>query len=98
VKGQAPGGRASWGVAEVRVTGRLVSGTLESSQLVVEEGGHSFSAGVSGALAGRLRLRLMEIWLAEHQAKYGVFTEAELRELAVVSGVPYLAPTCQLPQ
>ena len=43
-------------------------------------------------------MRLMDIWLAEHQAKYGVFTEDELRELAVVSGVPYLAPTCLLPQ
>jgi hypothetical protein len=81
-----------------RMTDPSPGDTLESSQLVVEEGGHSFSAGVSGALAGRLRLRLMEIWLAEHQAEYGVFTEAELRELAVVSGVPYLAPTCHLPQ
>lgn len=43
-------------------------------------------------LTGWMRGRLVDAWLAEHQAEHGTFDEAELRELAAESGVPYLAP------
>jgi|GEM_PF-4034745 len=54
--------------------------------------GLAFSAVVSDALTGWLRSRLVNVWLADHQARHGAFDEQELRELAAAAGVPYLAP------
>lgn len=63
-----------------------------TSQRVADELGISFSAVVAEALTGWLRGRLVDAWLAEHQAEHGAFGEDELRELAAKAGVPYLAP------
>ncbi len=59
---------------------------------MADELGVSFSAVVAEALTRWLRGRLVDAWLAEHQAEHGAFTEEELRELAAEAGVPYLAP------
>ena len=52
----------------------------------------SFSAVVTAALADWMRGRLVDAWLAEHQAAHGAFDEAALQSLAADAGVPYLAP------
>lgn len=52
----------------------------------------SFSAVVTAALGDWMRGRLVDAWLAEHQATHGPFDEAELQNLAAEAGVPYLAP------
>jgi hypothetical protein len=62
-----------------------------SAQRIADDLGVSFSSIVSDALAGWLRSRLVDAWLAEHQEKHGAFDEDELRALAVEAGVPYLA-------
>lgn len=63
-----------------------------ASQRIAEDLGMSFSAVVAEALTGWLRGRLVDAWLAEHQAEHGVFDEEELRALAEQAGVPYVAP------
>jgi hypothetical protein len=73
------------------VTVSLPGEILQSAQRIADERGLSFSAVVSDALAGWLRSKLVDAWLAEHQANYGPFDEDELRELAAEAGVPYLA-------
>lgn len=75
-----------------RVTVSLPGEILQSAQRIANERGLSFSAVVSDALAGWLRSKLVDAWLAEHQANHGPFDEDELRELAAEAGVPYLAP------
>lgn len=65
---------------------------LESGQRIAAERGLSFSAVVTDALADWLRSRLVDAWLAEHQAAHGAFDEAELRALAAEAGVPYIEP------
>jgi hypothetical protein len=47
---------------------------------------------VADALAAWLRGRLVDAWLAEHEAEFGAFEEAELEQIAADSGVPYLPP------
>ncbi len=47
---------------------------------------------VAQALTGWLRARLVDAWLAEHQAEQGTFDEGELQALAAEAGVPYLPP------
>jgi len=47
---------------------------------------------VAQALTGWLRARLVDAWLAEHQAEQGTFDESELQALAAEAGVPYLPP------
>ena len=59
---------------------------------MAEATGVPFSAVVQDALATWLRSRLVDAWLAEHQAAHGVFSEDELRSLAAEVGVPYLPP------
>jgi hypothetical protein len=39
-----------------------------------------------------MRGRLVDAWLAEHQATPGAFDEDELRALAAEAGVPYVGP------
>lgn len=63
----------------------------QSAQRIADGLGVSFSSVVSDALAGWLRSRLVDAWLAEHQQNHGAFDEAELRALAEEAGVPYLA-------
>ncbi|MGH3821815.1 MAG: hypothetical protein ACRDRA_03065 [Pseudonocardiaceae bacterium] len=75
-----------------RVTVSLPEDVRRTSQRIADELGMSFSAVVAEALAGWLRGRLVDAWLAEHQAEHGAFTEDELRELAAEAGVPYLGP------
>jgi hypothetical protein len=75
-----------------RVTVSLPEEVRRTSQRVADELGLSFSAVVTEALTGWLRARLVDAWLAEHQAEHGAFDEQELRALAAQTGVPYLAP------
>ena len=75
-----------------RVTVSLPGEIRRSAQRIADELGLSFSYVVSDALAGWLRSRLVDAWLAEHQANHGAFDEDELRALAAEAGVPYLAP------
>jgi hypothetical protein len=79
-------------VTTERVTVSLPEDVRRSSQRIADDLGMSFSAVVAEALTGWLRGRLVDAWLAEHQAEYGVFGEDELRRLAEQAGVPYLAP------
>lgn len=75
-----------------RVTVSLPEDVRRTSQRIADELGMSFSAVVAEALAGWLRGRLVDAWLAEHQTEHGAFDEGELRELAAEAGVPYLGP------
>ncbi len=75
-----------------RVTVSLPGDVRRTGQQVADELGMSFSAMVSEALNGWLRARLVDAWLAEHQAEHGAFDEDELRALAKQAGVPYLVP------
>ncbi|MDQ3153181.1 MAG: hypothetical protein M3R63_16185 [Actinomycetota bacterium] len=63
-----------------------------ASQRIADVLGLSFSAVVAQALTGWLRARLVDAWLAEHQAEQGTFDEGELQALAAEAGVPYLPP------
>lgn len=75
-----------------RVTVSLPEDVRRTGQRIADELGMSFSAVVSEALSGWLRGRLVDAWLAEHQAEHGAFQEEELRVLAEQAGVPYLTP------
>ncbi|MGB8960716.1 MAG: hypothetical protein WCC38_01990 [Pseudonocardiaceae bacterium] len=65
-----------------RVTVSLPGDVRRTGQQVADELGMSFSAMVSEALNGWLRARLVDAWLAEHQAEHGAFDEDEIRALA----------------
>jgi hypothetical protein len=75
-----------------RVTVSLPEDLRQAAAGIAEQRGVSFSAVVTEALAGWMRGRLVDAWLAEHQAEHGAFGEAELRALAAEAGVPYLGP------
>jgi predicted transcriptional regulator len=75
-----------------RVTVSLPDDLRRAAARIAEERGVPFSAVVAEALTGWMRGRLVDEWLAEHQAEQGAFDEAELRELASSTGVPYLPP------
>lgn len=75
-----------------RVTISLPAEVRRAAQRVAEATGVPFSAVVQDALANWLRSRLVDAWLAEHQATHGAFSEDELRSLAAEVGVPYLPP------
>jgi hypothetical protein len=75
-----------------RVTVSLPDDLRQAAHRIAEERGTSFSAVVTEALTGWLRARLVDAWLAEHQATYGNFDENELRRLAADAGVPYVGP------
>lgn len=57
---------------------------------MADTAGVPFSTVVSEALAAWVRGRLVDAWLAEHQAAHGAFDEDELRALASETGVPYV--------
>lgn len=75
-----------------RVTVSLPEDVRRSAQRIADDLGLSFSAVVADALTGWMRGRLVDAWLAEHQAEHGRFDEDELRALATEAGVPYLPP------
>lgn len=75
-----------------RVTVSLPDELRQAAARIAEERGVPFSTVVAEALTDWMRGRLVDAWLAEHQAEHGAFDEAELRELAAESGVPYLGP------
>lgn len=75
-----------------RVTVSLPADVRQAAQRIAEERGTSFSTVVSDALTAWLRGRLVDAWLAEHQAEHGEFDEDELRALAADAGVPYVGP------
>jgi hypothetical protein len=75
-----------------RVTVSLPDDIRKAAQSIAEDRGVSFSAVVAEALTGWMRGRLVDAWLAEHQATHGAFSEEELRALAADAGVPYLGP------
>lgn len=75
-----------------RVPVSLPEDVRRASQSIADECGLSLSAVVAEALTGWLRARLVDAWLAGHQAEHGAFDESELRALAGEVGVPYLAP------
>jgi predicted transcriptional regulator len=76
-----------------KVTVSLPAQVRQAAQQLAEATGQSFSAVVSSALESWMRGRLTDVWLSEHQAENGAFTEAELQALATDAGVPYLPPT-----
>ncbi|MCC6438753.1 MAG: hypothetical protein IT196_27265 [Acidimicrobiales bacterium] len=78
--------------ATERVTVSLPAEVRQAAQRVAEAAGVPFSAVVQDALAAWLRSRLVDAWLAEHQAAHGAFSEDELRAVAAEAGVPYLPP------
>lgn len=80
------------GMSTARVTVSVPEEVRRDSQRIADELGLSFSAVVTEALTGWLRARLVDAWLAEHQAEHGAFDEAQLRALAAETGVPYLPP------
>jgi predicted transcriptional regulator len=75
-----------------RVTVSIPDDVRRAAQRIAEERGTSFSAVVAEALTGWMRGRLVDAWLAQHQATYGEFDENELRLLAADAGVPYVGP------
>ena len=75
-----------------RVTVSIPHQVRRAAQRIAEQRGTSFSAVVTEALTRWMRGRLVDAWLAEHQASHGQFNENELRELAVDAGVPYVGP------
>lgn len=79
-------------MSTARVTVTLPEELHAVAQRAAREAGLPFSTVVSDALAGWVRGRLVDEWLAEHQAAHGAFDEDELRALAQDAGVPYLAP------
>ena len=81
-----------WGMSSERVTVSLPDDVRRAALRIAEERGTSFSAVVAEALTGWMRGRLVDAWLAEHQAAHGEFDESELRELAAEAGVPYVGP------
>lgn len=75
-----------------RVTVSLPDDLRRAAQRIAEERGTSFSSVVAEALTGWMRGRLVDAWLADHQAAHGAFDEDELRALAADAGVPYVGP------
>ncbi len=75
-----------------RVTVSLPEDVRRSAQRIADDLGLSFSAVVADALTAWLRGRLVDAWLAEHQAEHGAFDEDELRALAAQAGVSYIPP------
>lgn len=75
-----------------RVTVSLPAGVRQAAQRIAQESGVPFSSVVADALALWLRGRLVDAWLAEHEATFGAFSEAELQALASEAGVAYLPP------
>ena len=75
-----------------RVTVSLPDDVRRAAPRIAEGRGTSFSAVVAEALTGWMRGRLVDAWLAEHQAAQGTFDEDELRALAADAGVPYVGP------
>ncbi len=75
-----------------RVTVSLPTEVRLAAQRVAHETGVPFSSVVADALATWLRGRLVDSWLAEHEAAYGAFAEEELQAIAAEAGVPYLPP------
>lgn len=73
-----------------RVTVTLPAELRQAAQDAADAAGVPFSAVVAAALAGWVRGRLVDAWLAEHQATHGSFDEADLRALAEDAGVPYV--------
>lgn len=78
-----------------RVTVSLPGELAQPARAAAEAMGVPFSTVVTVALEGWLRGRLVDAWLAEHQARMGAFTEEELRALAADAGVPYLPPAAE---
>ena len=75
-----------------RVTVTLPDELRRAVQRQAEVQGVSFSSLVGEALTAWLRGRLVDAWLADHQATHGEFSEDELRTVAADAGVPYLPP------
>jgi post-segregation antitoxin (ccd killing protein) len=73
-----------------RVTITLPAELRQAAQDAADNAGVPFSTVVSEALAAWVRGRLVDTWLAEHQAEHGAFDEDELRMLASEAGVPYV--------
>jgi post-segregation antitoxin (ccd killing protein) len=73
-----------------RVTITVPAELERAARDAAERAGVPFSTVVSEALAAWLRGRLVDAWLAEHQATHGTFDEDELRALAESAGVPYV--------
>lgn len=81
------------GMSSDRVTVSLPAEVRQAAQRVAREAGVPFSVVVADALSMWLRGRLVDAWLAEHEATFGAFDEAELQALAAEAGVAYLPPT-----
>jgi post-segregation antitoxin (ccd killing protein) len=73
-----------------RVTITLPAELQSAAKDAADRAGVPFSAVVAEALAAWVRGRLVDAWLADHQATHGAFAEDELRALAESAGVPYV--------
>jgi hypothetical protein len=73
-----------------RVTVSLPAEVRQAAQRVAREAGVPFSTVVAAALTSWLRGRLVDAWLAEHEAEFGAFDEVELAQIAAEAGVPYV--------
>ncbi len=79
------------------MTVSLPTEVRQAAQRVAEQTGLSFSAIVNDAVESWLRTRLVDGWLADHEAAHGEFDEAELRSLAKETGMTYLPPRNRAP-
>jgi len=80
------------GMSSERVTVSMPAELRLAAQRVAEDAGVPFSSVVSSALEAWVRGRLVDAWLADHQAAFGAFDEAELQRIAAGAGVPYIPP------
>ena len=75
-----------------RVTVSLPTEVRQAAQQVAEDAGVPFSSVVASALEAWLQGRLVDVWLAQHEAEFGHFDETELQRIATEAGVAYLPP------
>ena len=76
-----------------RITITLPEELRDSAQRAADDEGRPLSAVVTDALRTWARGRVVDRWLAEHQAEFGPLEEGELRAIAQTAGVPYVEPT-----
>ena len=73
-----------------RVTVTLPHDLHATAQQAAEAAGLPFSAVVTEALSAWTQGRLVDEWLAEHQAAHGQFEEEQPKALAQETGVLYV--------
>lgn len=80
------------GMGTQRVTVSLPQEFRRTAQEIADARGVPFSMIVSQALTNLARGHLIDAWVADFEARNGVFTETELQRIAAEHGVPYIPP------